>query len=123
MHNILSDPLESESFYLVHARWVLCHLTEPEKALQKMVDALGPGGWLFIEEPDHESTLTSQFTETSQELVFNVSRAVFDHLKKSGVFDAYFGRKLRQLIENLSLEEVSHNGWTRLYRGGEPIKR
>ncbi len=39
-------------FDLVHARLVLVHVPEREAALDAMVAALRPGGWLFVEDAD-----------------------------------------------------------------------
>ncbi|MDP9150354.1 MAG: methyltransferase domain-containing protein [Myxococcota bacterium] len=39
-------------FDLVHARYVLIHMPDPERALEQMVASLKPGGWVALEEPD-----------------------------------------------------------------------
>jgi ubiquinone/menaquinone biosynthesis C-methylase UbiE len=51
-HDIGSDPLPEQSFDLIHARLVLIHVPAREQALQRMVTALKPGGWLVIEDFD-----------------------------------------------------------------------
>ncbi len=44
---------EAPSLYdLIHARYVLIHISDPQRALDRMVRALAPGGWLVVEEPD-----------------------------------------------------------------------
>jgi SAM-dependent methyltransferase len=120
-HNILNDPLESDTFDLVHARWVLIHLREPEKALRKMAGALRPGGWLFIEDPDGGSALSSSLTDPSLEILVNCLRKYGEHMKEQSVSNAYFGRNERSLLEGLGFLEVGHMGYTRVYRGGEPL--
>jgi ubiquinone/menaquinone biosynthesis C-methylase UbiE len=51
-HNILTDPLDGPHD-LVHSRYLLEHLSEPEKALRQMVRALRrPGGVLLAEASD-----------------------------------------------------------------------
>ena len=47
-HNIVSDPLEVESFDLIHTRAVLDHLPERDSILLRLVEALRPGGWLVV---------------------------------------------------------------------------
>lgn len=42
-------------FDLVHARALLCHLPEREQALDRMLGAVRPGGWILVEEPDYVS--------------------------------------------------------------------
>jgi ubiquinone/menaquinone biosynthesis C-methylase UbiE len=48
--DILEDELEN--FDLVHARFVLTHLANPRKALEKVRRALNPGGVLAVEDVD-----------------------------------------------------------------------
>ena len=51
-HDITAEDLPASQFDLVHARWLLHHLRDPERAIERMVAALRPGGWLLIEEAD-----------------------------------------------------------------------
>jgi hypothetical protein len=48
---------------------------------------------------------------------------LFDFLRKRGTLDPYFGRRVRGLVEQLGLVDVNQEGWTRMYRGGEPMAR
>ena len=49
-HDILTDPLPDATFDLAYARLVLEHLSDPDLALDRMVMALKPGGWLMVED-------------------------------------------------------------------------
>jgi 2-polyprenyl-3-methyl-5-hydroxy-6-metoxy-1,4-benzoquinol methylase len=51
-HNIAVDNLPEASFDLVHTRLVLMHLPARAQILTRLVAALKPGGWLFLEEHD-----------------------------------------------------------------------
>lgn len=51
-HDIAIDPLPTSLFDLIHARLVLFHVSAREQALQRMVTALKPGGWLVLDEFD-----------------------------------------------------------------------
>ncbi len=51
-HDIGTDPLPAQPFDLIHARLVLIHVPAREQALQRMVAALSPGGWLVVEDFD-----------------------------------------------------------------------
>ena len=57
-HDILSDPLEADSFDLVHSRYVLEHLKEDDVALRAMIGALKPGGVLVAEDVDLRDLVT-----------------------------------------------------------------
>jgi SAM-dependent methyltransferase len=54
-HDITCDDLPSSAFDLVHTRLVLCHLPQRETALDAMIQALKPGGWLVVEDFDYLS--------------------------------------------------------------------
>jgi ubiquinone/menaquinone biosynthesis C-methylase UbiE len=120
-HNILTDPLESDTYDLVHARWVLVHFPEPEKALRRMADALRPGGWLFIEDPDSGPAFSLGSTEPTIKFYIDLIRDVMEYLTKQGILHVYFGRNERSFLERLGFLEIGHMGWTRLYRAGEPL--
>ena len=51
-HNVATDDPPNATFDLVHARLVLIHVPEQERALQHIVRAVRPGGWLLIEDFD-----------------------------------------------------------------------
>ena len=51
-HDITCDPLPDAEFDLVHVRAVLQHIAEREAAIDRMLAALKPGGWLVLEESD-----------------------------------------------------------------------
>ena len=120
-HNILTDQLESETFDLAHARWVLVHLNAPEKALQKMADALRPGGWLFIEDPDGCSLYSLDIGDPALKTYVKAMQSLAEMWKKQGLVDHYFGRKERSLLERLGFTDIGCMGFTRLYKGGEPL--
>ena len=51
-HDIVTDPLEGAAFDLAHARAVLEHIPDRQRALQRMISAVRPGGWLVLEDID-----------------------------------------------------------------------
>ena len=51
-HDILTDPLEEAAFDLAHARAVLEHIPDRQRALERMISAVRPGGWLVLEAVD-----------------------------------------------------------------------
>jgi len=122
-HDILKDDLETGWYDLVYCRGVLMHLSEPEKGLKRMADAVRPGGWLLIEEFDYGSSLSTDVTNPSAVLFTSTLRALFDFHRKRGIVDPYFGRRVRSLVEQLGFVDVGQEGWTRMFRGGEPMAR
>ena len=123
-HDITKDSLETGYYDLAHCRLLLSHLPEPEKALRTMADTLRPGGWLVIEDHDHGSVFSIDVTDPSATPFATAIRALFGLAWKTGMRpDPYFGRRLRGLMEGLGFSDVGQNGWTRMYRGGEPVMR
>jgi SAM-dependent methyltransferase len=51
-HDITKDPLEPESFDVAHTRNVLAHLPDRRRALEAIIGAVRPGGWVLIEDTD-----------------------------------------------------------------------
>ncbi len=122
-HDIIKDDLETGLYDLVHCRFLLAHLSDPEKGLMKMANALRPGGWLLIEEPDYGSLLSTDITNPSAVTFTSVLRALFDFLRAKKIVDPYFGRRVRGLIEQLAFTNMGQEGVTRVNRGGESWAR
>lgn len=123
VHDIAHDTLPAESFDLVHARLVLIHVIERERALERMVQALKPGGWLVIEDFDSASIRPDR-TINRFETPLPTSEAVRAYLTRNQ--DGYFGRRLHGRFRELGLAEVyaearmlmfdRHNGGNDLMR-------
>jgi SAM-dependent methyltransferase len=120
-HDILKDNLEKDEYDLVHCRKMLHHLREPEKAVTRMADTVRPGGWLLLEEDDHGSRLSLDVANPSLATIVAACRAQFDFLRKSGLVDFFFGRRVRGLVEQLGYVDIGHEGWTCMARGGDPM--
>lgn len=118
-HDILSDPLEPESYDLVHCRFVLMHLPEPERALQKMAAAVRPGSWLCVEEGDFISYAAVDENHPGAELFNRGSFAILEALRAAGVIKPYFGRRLPGLLEGLGIPDVKKEGVFWINRGGD----
>jgi SAM-dependent methyltransferase len=112
-HDILEDPLPDAHFDLVHARLLFEHLGRP--ALERMVPALRPGGWLVLEDYDWASA--PLYPE--DERMTQVMNGVMAVMSRSG-YDRHCGRKLVHELERAGLEDVGADGRVRVYRGGSP---
>lgn len=58
-HDLMSDPLPDAAFDLVHARLLLMFLSPRLGALQRLVSAVRPGGWIAAIEPDFSTVALS----------------------------------------------------------------
>lgn len=122
-HHILEDELEQGAYDLVHSRALLMHLSRPSQALQKMVGALRPGGWLLVEDTDYLSFTALEGAPELQKRFDRTIAAMLEILFAQGVVNPYFGRRLPGLVGELDLVESGQEGTTRVVRGGEPAAR
>jgi SAM-dependent methyltransferase len=107
-HDIVDGPLPKESFDLIHARLLLCHLPARERVLDRMIDALKPGGWLVIEDFDGLS-LPPDPTINPAETALQSSAAVRDLLRSAGA-DLRFGRCVAGLLRARGMTHINAEG-------------
>jgi SAM-dependent methyltransferase len=122
-HDIVADAVPECGFDLIHARALLCHLPGRGRALDGMLTALKPGGWLLIEEPDYVSELMVSYEDARVARLFrkvNEARAKFFRLRG---FDAFYGRRVFNELRVRGMTNVSAEGRMNVCAGGEPMSR
>ena len=115
-HNIASEPLPEAAFDLIHVRLVFVHLPEPERALERLVAALKPGGYLIDEEFDSAS-LRSDATVSPGEVELKSQRALFQAAEERGI-ERLWGRLLYGRLRALGLVEVCGEARLSIWHGG-----
>ncbi len=122
-HDIAQDPLPAGEFDLAHARLVMIHVPERERALESMVKSLKPGGWLVIE--DFDSASLQPDTRVNRfETPLPTSEAVRKYLTRYQ--DGYFGRRLHGRFRELGLVQVSAEARMLMFdrhNGGDDLMR
>jgi SAM-dependent methyltransferase len=121
-HNIVTDPLPSDTFDLIHERLVLIHLPERAAVLRKLVAALKPGGWLVVEEFD--SALSSRGLVAPQaEMKTGIEQmeAAMEQLMRTRGANRNLGRELYGMLTDLGLEQVGSRGTFVIGEGGSPL--
>jgi ubiquinone/menaquinone biosynthesis C-methylase UbiE len=91
--NACDTGLPRASFDLVYSRFLMCHLTEPVKALAEMRALLKPGGILVCEDHDDGGIFSEPPTRAYKRLV-EISEAV----NRARGLDSYVGLKLPRLV-------------------------
>jgi SAM-dependent methyltransferase len=121
-HNILTDPLDEGAFDLAHARAVLEHIPERERALARLVTAVRPGGWVVIEDVDFDDAMTpatlrytrpAELASLCERIVPGVAR-----LFTAVGADPGFGARLTQALADAGLEQIGAEMHAPLVRGG-----
>ena len=115
-HDIRSEPLPAHEFDLVHARLVLTHLPERESALERMVAALKPGGWIVIEEMD-DLTLLPDPAVYPGEVSLKVKGAFQQVLNARGV-DLRYGRSMPQKLRAHGLQNIGAEATASIWKAG-----
>jgi SAM-dependent methyltransferase len=106
-HDVAHDPSPGPPFDLVHARLVLVHVPEREKALAAMAGAVRPGGWLFVEDADPAlQPLSSLEVRGPEQELANRLRSGFRELMASRGADLAYGRTLPRLLREAGLVDV-----------------
>ncbi|WP_344900940.1 class I SAM-dependent methyltransferase [Actinomadura meridiana] len=112
-HDVGRDaPPEGGGFDLVHARLVLVHVTDRQRALRSMADSLRPGGLLLVEDADPALQPLACLDQygPEQELANRLRTSVRSLLASRGV-DLAYGRKLPRLLRETGLVEVSADAY------------
>lgn len=107
-HDVAADPPpEVEGFDLVHARLVLIHVRDRDAALENMIAALRPGGWIVLEDFDMDLQPPHCIDDRSPHAA--LAQKICDGLRSlliSGGVDPCYGRKLPRLLREHGLTPV-----------------
>lgn len=114
-HDVAHDEPPPGGFDLVHERLVLIHLPDREQALDHMVAALRPGGWVLVE--DFDSTLQPNACPDEvgpEQHLANEMRAGLRELLSARGADMMLGRRLPRMLRHAGLEDVAADAYMAL---------
>nr|WP_168508090.1 methyltransferase domain-containing protein [Streptomyces sp. S1D4-11]QIY95219.1 methyltransferase domain-containing protein [Streptomyces sp. S1D4-11] len=112
VHDVGAEEPPGEGFDLVHARLVLVHVPDRERALRSMVKALRPGGRLLIEDADPAlQPLLCPDEHGPEQQLANRLRNGFRKLLAERGADLSYGRKLPRLLREAGLREVEADAY------------
>jgi hypothetical protein len=111
--DLLSDQLPQREFDLVHARLLLMFLSPRLGALQRLVSAARPGGWVASIAPDFTTVALSPTSSAWQRVWSQFLDAAL-----VGGWDPGYGRRLSTDLHAAGLIEVHTDYVTRSYPGG-----
>ncbi|MDX3521958.1 methyltransferase [Streptomyces scabiei] len=106
-HDVAVDEPPPGPFDLVHARLVLVHVADRERALRVMTEALRPGGWLLLEDADPalQPLICPDESGPPQRLA-NKLRHGFRALLAERGAELSYGRRLPRLLREAGLTDV-----------------
>ncbi|MEO0965099.1 MAG: methyltransferase [Planctomycetota bacterium] len=102
---------------LVCGRAFLHHLTQRHETLDRLAEALKPGGWLVLVEPDFHTVGANDNVH---------ARALWEGLTTWGAnksIDHFVGRRLGGWMVEFGLEDVELRGETILFQGGSEASK
>ncbi|WP_326686309.1 MULTISPECIES: methyltransferase domain-containing protein [unclassified Streptomyces] len=111
-HDVGRDAPPEGGFDLIHARLVLVHVADRDRALRSMAEALRPGGHLLLEDADPASQPLICLDEYGPEQVLaNRLRTGFRSLLAARGADLAYGRKLPRLLREAGLADVTADAY------------
>jgi SAM-dependent methyltransferase len=111
-HDVAADPPPALTFDLVHARLVLVHVAERERALRQMIGTLRPGGWLLVEDADPAlQPLACLDARSPAEVLANRLRTEFRALLAERGADLAYGRRLPRALRDAGLCDVAADAY------------
>jgi SAM-dependent methyltransferase len=107
-HDVAAGPPPGGPFDLVHARLVLVHVPERDRALATMAASLRPGGVMLVEDADPALQPLSCLEEIGppQQLANRIRRGFRSLLAERGV-DLAYGRTLPRRLREAGLVQVA----------------
>jgi SAM-dependent methyltransferase len=121
-----SASLDHPSLDVIHARLVLIHVPAREVALERMVTALKPGGWLIVE--DFDPPLIDPGYPTSDAAAAALYRKMLATqgqliAARSGELPSTWGRSLYRRLRAHGLVNLGMEGYVAVWQGRSPGAR
>jgi SAM-dependent methyltransferase len=111
-HDVGVEAPPGDGFDLIHARLLLVHVPAREAALQRLAEALRPGGWLVLEEADPAlQPLVCPDEYDDATALANRLKAGFRELMVGRGVDLAYGRTLPRLLRGLGLDDVQADAY------------
>jgi SAM-dependent methyltransferase len=121
-HDILADPLEEAAFDLAHARAVLEHIPDRQRALERMISAVRLGGWLVLEAIDFGGVMAAAMAHyvdpPEHAPLFEQTIRAIEAVAATAGADANFGARLIRTLTNAGLVNIAAEARTPLVAGG-----
>lgn len=112
-HDVTSDPPPAGLFDLVHARFLLEHLPDPQRTILRLRDAVRPGGVIVLED---SAGLRLDVTPASP--LFGLLAPAWVAAGRKVGWDATYGRRLMADLRAAGLTEMGGHEYRQVAPGG-----
>lgn len=116
--DFLSDAHIGGSFDVVFTRFVLFHLSDPERAIHRMVQLVKPNGWVFAVDCDLCNLSAADPGHYNAGRFDDVYQRRLAYHRDHYNYNNRMGRSLSKLFEEAELVDVNNSAWTSVSRGG-----
>jgi SAM-dependent methyltransferase len=113
--DIVHDAMPAGPFDLVHARALLQHLEARETVLDRLVQSLGPGGWVVIEDSYWQAFEEQPLPEP----LGRVADVMHRGLRAREGWDPNVGSRLLRMFADRGLVDIDVYGEVRTMHGGD----
>lgn len=117
-HDLMSDPLPQATFDLVHARLLVMFLSPRVRAMERLVSAARPGGWVATIAPDFTTVALSP-ADQAWERTWSIC---LDAMLAGGL-DPSYGLRAASDLRAAGLSDVHVDCVTGVHRGGSLASR
>ena len=118
-HDLTSDTLSADTYGLVHVRALLEHLSDPNAAFSRLVEAVAPGGWLVVE--GNDLGLFTMAGSPDAVRATTIMRDLASRWTAAGVLDAFYGRQVPGRLWDLGLDGLAFDSPTGIGARGDPV--
>ncbi|KAF9064233.1 S-adenosyl-L-methionine-dependent methyltransferase [Rhodocollybia butyracea] len=88
-------PFRPETFDVVHMRFVMIHLPNPDSYISRLAALLRPGGWLLLEDVNHTLLDAKRPVGPGVQALY---RGYYEHMRRQGV-DPGVGARLKTMLQ------------------------
>lgn len=114
-HDLLVDDFPGGSFDVIHARAVLEHIADRDRALERICTWLAPGGWLHLDD-----CASFSLSGSTDHLYVRALRAWIAALARTGT-DYEWARSFPEPLVRCGLVDVGAEVDVPVLRGGSPV--
>jgi SAM-dependent methyltransferase len=113
-HDVVAEPVPEDSFDLIHARFLMEHLPQPDQVIERLRSALRPRGVLVLEDSGG-----LELTTTPATAAFEPLRASWEAAGSAVGWNASYGRDLMRDLRASGLTELGGREWRQVAPGGD----